>query len=118
MLKGNSHKDVVFKTASPLTVTTNGPTAESGGFSGIVAYLRVSAVSGTSPSMTVKLQDSPDGASNNWYDIPSGAFTAVTAAGQWRLAVNGPIGEFVRAVATITGTNPSFTTDLQFSASA
>lgn len=78
----------------------------------IVAYLNVTAASGTSPTLTVALQDSPDGV--NWYNIPSGAFTAVTAVGQSRLAVPSgtAVGPNVRASVTVGGTTPSFTASL------
>lgn len=73
----------------------------------LVCHLKVlGTVSGTSPSMTVKLQDSPDGV--NWTDIPSAAFTAVTATGNLQRLVVQNVGAMVRAVATITGTTPSF----------
>lgn len=77
----------------------------------IVAYLNVTAVSGTSPTLTVAFQDSPDGV--NWYNIPSGAFSAVTAVGTSRLALPaGPVGPNFRASVTVGGTTPSFTTSL------
>ena len=44
--------------------------------------------------------------------VPSGAFTALTAAGSQRIVLTN-IGAYIRAVATITGTTPSFTVDLQ-----
>ena len=73
----------------------------------LVCHLKVTGtVSGTSPSMTVKLQDSSDGV--NWVDIPSAAFTAVTATNNFQRLVVTNVGAMVRAVATITGTTPSF----------
>lgn len=67
--------------------------------------LSVTAVSGTSPSMTVVLEDTIDG--TNWNTI--GTFAAKTAAGREVINVTTPFAETVRATWTITGTTPSFT---------
>ncbi|WP_285244009.1 hypothetical protein [Pseudarthrobacter sp. fls2-241-R2A-127] len=109
MLQGTNATSAIW-VGQVLTATTSSAMTQGGGYKGVIGYLNVSTVSGTSPSMTVKLQDSADGVS--WYDLPSGAFTAATAATTQRLVVAGPIGSSVRAVATITGTSPSFTMDL------
>lgn len=87
------------------TVTTNSA-AYSVDWTTIACHLTVTAVSGTSPSMTVKFQDSGDGI--NWVDIPSGAFTAATTTGAQRLVLS-TVGRMIRTVSTITGTAPSFT---------
>lgn len=93
--------------------TANGQTAALSGW-GEVAQMRlqlnVTAVSGTTPSMTVQIQDSPDGV--NWYNVTGGAFTAVTAVGVQALNITGPVFDKIRAQWTITGTTPSFTFDV------
>lgn len=93
-----------------ITASATSAAVSSGNYSSAIAYLNVTAATGTTPSLTVKLQDSPDGVT--WYDIPSGAFTAATAVGTQRLTVSN-IGPLLRAVSTVTGTTPSFTVDLQ-----
>lgn len=103
----SNQADTVFPAAARTATTTSGVFVAD--TSKLVCHLNVTAVSGTSPSMTVKLQDSSDG--TNWVDIPSAAFTAATATGTQRLVVS-DVGTMVRAVATITGTTPSFTFDL------
>lgn len=71
-------------------------------------YVNVTAASGTTPTMTVKLQDSLDG--TNWFDVTGAATTSITAAGSQLVRVtNTAIGPFVRLVWTIGGTTPSFT---------
>lgn len=67
--------------------------------------LDVTAASGTSPSLTVLLEDSLDG--TNWNTI--GTFAAKTAAGREVINVTTPFAETVRASWTVTGTTPSFT---------
>ncbi len=109
MLKGSFQNDTVINPATPVTATGNSSGFQVGGYNGLIAYLSVPAATGTTPSLTIKLQDSPDG--TTWFDIPSAAFTAVTTAGQQRLVVNS-IGNFIRAVSTVSGTTPSFTASL------
>jgi hypothetical protein len=66
----------------------------------VVWFVRVTSVSGASPSATVKLQDSPDGA--NWYDVDT---VTLTAAGSTRRSVSGTFGQYLRAsISEITGT--------------
>lgn len=73
----------------------------------VIAYLSSAAGTGTTPTLDVKLQDSPDGVI--WADIASGAFAQVTGTiVSLRLAPAAAVGSFIRAVATITGTTPSF----------
>ncbi len=76
------------------------------------AFLNVTAVSGGTPSLTMKLQYSYDAA--NWTDVPSGAMSAITAVGIRELNSVSPTGpaRFYRWVATISGTTPSFTFDM------
>lgn len=107
LVSGATYSNAANQVFSPgtITATTNSDTVVSEGNS-LVCHLHVTAASGTSPSMTVKFQDSGDG--TNWVDIPSAAFTAATAAGSQRLVVSN-VGTLVRAVATVTGTTPSFT---------
>jgi hypothetical protein len=72
-------------------------------------FLIVNSASGTSPSLTVTLQDSPDGV--NWANLYS--FPAVTSGGtvlragwsDFKLC----LGRYLQATWSITGTSPSFT---------
>lgn len=68
-------------------------------------YVAVTAVSGTSPSMTVTYQCSPDGAT--WYDHTSGA--AITAATNQVIKIASNAGKYGRLSYAISGTSPSFT---------
>jgi hypothetical protein len=94
-----------------ITATTNGPALRVPGGEGgshVVVAVHVSAVSGTTPSLTPKLQDSADG-STGWADVTGAAGTALTAAGN--VLFNGhTTKKFVRVVATVSGTTPSLTT--------
>jgi hypothetical protein len=96
---------------------------------GCLFILKVSAASGTSPTLDVAIQFSPD-SGTNYYDFfrftrctaavehhmvvsfrrlaEAGAIAAVTTGGNGAVNVNKPITEHCRIVSTIGGTNPSF----------
>ena len=94
------------------TATGNGASVDNAASSanGGVANLHVTAVSGTTPSMTVKVQHSVDDAA--WVDLIT--FTAATAKTAERIAVTGTVNRYVRATRTISGTTPSFTFAVAF----
>jgi hypothetical protein len=72
------------------------------------AVLNVTAASGTTPSMTLTIEWSHDGANFAALEGTADGFTAVTATGA--KAKSFPIrGPFFRFVWAITGTTPSFT---------
>jgi hypothetical protein len=71
------------------------------------AILEVGAVTGTAPTLNVKLQESDD--NTTWTDIPNGAFTQVTAANQRQAIRVQRSKQYCRAHATVGGTTPSFT---------
>lgn len=74
------------------------------------AILQSAAGTGTNPTLDVKLEDSADG-STGWADIPGASFTQVTdaAASAEIIKFNASdVRRFIRAVATVGGTTPSF----------
>lgn len=89
-----------------VTATGSGPTLELDNRNTLRVQSVVTAVSGTSPSVTVQLQTSHDGAT--WASLGS-AFTAQTAANDSGVKLFSPIDRFVRANYTVTGTTPSLT---------
>ena len=71
--------------------------------------------SGTTPTLDVKLQDSPD--NSTFTDVPGGAFTQVTTgAGSTQiLGLNmDTLQRYVRVVDTLTGTSPNTTRSVAF----
>lgn len=95
--------------AAPLDDTaTTGPT-----LGGAAAHLHVLAVSGTTPSLTMKIQSSPDG--TTWTDLF--VFTAATKIGSQRMtiAVGNNVDQQIRANWTISGTLPKFNAVVGFS---
>lgn len=74
-----------------------------------VFFLDVTAVSGTTPTLDVKVQ-SFDPASGKYFTVAS--FPQITAAGQYVLKVDGGLGHLCKVAYTLGGTSPSFTMSL------
>lgn len=72
--------------------------------SAILGTLNVTAASGSSPTLDVRLETTVDG--TNWYTV--GSFPQKTAAGTDARAF-GPVGSQCRWAWAVTGTTPSFT---------
>src|SRR5437899_6077210 len=70
------------------------------------AIQQVGAVSGTSPTLDGKIQESSDNAA--WTDIAGATFTTVTAANNYQAITFDRTKRYVRYVGTIGGTSPSF----------
>ena len=66
----------------------------------------VTAVSGTTPTLDIVVQESDDGGTN-WFDVWH--FPRITAVGMYRTPKLPLTGNRVRVVETLTGTTPSFT---------
>ncbi len=93
------------------TATTNGSAVDVRSQKGIAAIILDSAAgTGTTPTMDVKIQDSANG-STGWADISGATFAQVTTtASQQKIGVDLDASRgYIRAVATIAGTTPSFT---------
>jgi len=70
------------------------------------AVQQVGAVSGTSPTLDGKIQESSDNSS--WSDIPGATFTTVTTSTNVQAITFERSKRYVRYVGTIAGTSPSF----------
>lgn len=103
---GTTYGDNFTLVAPGTVVTGNGQTT--GRAVGYIHTLRldrqVTAASGTTPSMTVVIETSPDNAT--WSTLVT--YTAATAPGTER-KVMAALDRYVRARWTVTGTTPSFT---------
>src|SRR5579859_3398231 len=86
------------------TAPAAGNTMDMGSQSMVAVHIVVSAISGTTPSATFVLEDSPDG--TNWANVATSA--AVTAVGVTVLRSSGsttPLSRYVRArLSAFTGT--------------
>lgn len=98
---------VVVKASGAVTSTTQSTLFNVGTGDDLSVMIDVTAVSGTSPSMTVSVQWSND--ATNWFTAdPADSFTAVTAASKVVKAFTVK-GLYARLNYAITGTTPSFT---------
>lgn len=97
----------VIQASAAKTATFQTPAFDEGCLDTLTVLLNVTAVSGTSPSMTVNVEWSHDGAT--WFKAdPADTFTAITAAGSVCKQFNVK-GLYARLNCTISGTTPSFT---------
>jgi hypothetical protein len=71
------------------------------------AVQQVGAVSGTSPTLDGKIQESADG-STNWTDISGATFPTVTASNNYQAITFDRTKRYLRYIGTIAGTSPSF----------
>ena len=109
----------VFSLLDPAdrSATANGPAVDILDYEGhAAAILQSAAGTGTTPTLDVKLQGSSDG-STGWADIASAAFAQVTNAASSRQIVKfnaSAAKRYIRAVATVGGTTPSFACAVAF----
>jgi len=113
--------NIVFNQVSGPAVTANGNSAiqdlsqsravgeDSPDLNNLSVILNVTAVSGTTPSLTVEVQWSNDGTTFVSAGTPD-TFTAITAAGTAQKSMTVK-GRYVRLKYTVSGTTPSFTFD-------
>lgn len=96
-------------TALPSAARTASGSADIGGVPEnqpeLSVYVDVTAVTGTSPSMTITYQSSYDGV--NYYDNTAGV--ALTAAGRQLIKIPNNSGTYGRLSYALSGTTPSFT---------
>lgn len=102
----------VTELAASAARTTSGQSSgvDVGPFDEAILLLNVTAASGTSPTLDIKIQTSHD--NSDWYDTGT-AFTQITATSKPSALKVTNFGKYVRAAWTIGGTSPSFTFSLQ-----
>jgi hypothetical protein len=103
-------EDLTVLPSTTLTATTNGAAIDVGDRIGARLTLTVTAASGTTPTLDVKLQTRKD-ANDTWRDLAGTgmpAFAQKTTTGSERKTFVG-FDRQIRYVATIGGTTPSFT---------
>jgi hypothetical protein len=107
MLNRSFTEQYVVPSATKTATGNDTGQALGGAFNNIALYVNVTAASGTTPTLVVKLQDSPDG--TNWYDITGATTASLTTTGAVAVRTTVACGHSIRAVWTIGGTTPSFT---------
>jgi hypothetical protein len=90
------------------TSTVTGSSVDCDGMTGSVVFTQqVDTVSGTTPTLDGKVQESLDG-STNWTDVSGATATQVTASTNVQNIVADRTKRYLRYVGTIAGTSPSF----------
>ena len=95
---------VVLVPTGARTANGTGPTVPTLNGGTLRLDLTIDAIAGTTPTITVAVEHSPNG--TQW--SPLGAFAAATAVGTQRLVRSG-LDRYVRATWTVGGTTPAVT---------
>src|SRR5438445_546688 len=91
-----------------ITASANGTAIDMITGDGLCSAMQlVGTVSGTTPTLAGKIQESADG-STNWTDITGAAFTSVTASNNNQIVSFERTKRYLRYVATVGGTSPSY----------
>lgn len=108
-------KRVVFAPAARTATATSETFSVEPETSSLTIYLAVTAVTGTTPTLDLKIQDSPDGGVT-WFDVGTGTgagtgnfVQATGATTQVKELTVRKFGRQLRVIGTLGGTNPSFT---------
>src|ERR1700676_1410353 len=99
----------VLLEADPLTANTNGPAVNLSGLEGNVELIvRAGTPGNGTGTLSLQLQTSADG-TDGWENVGSALATFTTTAGIVAVNLN-PFGclQYMRVVATVGGTSPSF----------
>lgn len=101
--------DQTLLASGALTATGTTTGMDVGGAGTLRVQVQVSAVSGTSPSITVTVQTSHDNGATDSWRTAGAAFSALTTAtnSPWQSMV---IDRYVRLSYVVSGTTPSLTT--------
>ncbi len=94
-------------TAQGAGTVTSGPITSAGKAGHVLLMVHVSAITGTTPTLNVSLEQSADGASG-WTALAGSAAAQLTAVGN-AVAYAYPTANYVRVTATVGGTTPAVT---------
>ena len=110
----------VIDASAARTASVAGTTCTNYNGKALLIHFKVSAITGTTPTITPKLQWSPDGGTT-WLDVPGAVFPTISAVSDnvmqvglgvveaANAAVNFPLPRTLRMHYTISGTTPSIT---------
>jgi len=98
--------NLLFHDAAALTATGNSSSLDvkKTDVNGVVVKVVVTAVSGTTPTLDLKVQESDD--NSTWKDLVT--FDQITSTGRWSRLVQSK-RRYLRLARTVGGTTPSFT---------
>lgn len=101
--------DVTVLASGAITASGQSAAIDVGGAGTLRAQVQVSAVSGTSPSLTATIQTSHDAGATDAWRTAGAAYSALTAVSNspWQCFV---VDRYVRVSYVVSGTTPSLTT--------
>ncbi len=123
-MRGNINQ--VVDASAARTASVAGATVTNYNAKALLIHFKITAVSGTTPTIVPKLQWSPDNGTT-WLDVPGAAFASLNAVGDYVMqvgpeviaeanaAVKFPLPRTLRMYYTIAGTSPSITCLCNFS---
>lgn len=101
--------DTVLTLSAASANASSGAIAPQGTAAYVLCMVQISAITGTSPTLVVKLQESSD--NSTWSDV-TGATTATLNAAGSAVFFGKPAKGYVQVVATIGGTTPAVTANI------
>lgn len=101
--------DTVLTLSAASATTNSGAIAGQGQAAYVLGMVQVTAITGTGPTLVVKMQESSDNSS--WSDITGATTATINAAGS-AVLFGQPAKGYVRFVATIGGTTPAVTANI------
>lgn len=101
--------DVTVLASGAITATGQSAAIDVGGAGTLRTQVQVSAVSGTSPSITVTMQTSHDAGATDPWRTAGAAYSALTSVSNspWQCYA---VDRYVRVSYSVSGTTPSLTT--------
>lgn len=102
-------EDILVASGAQTVSGQTGVLQSYGGYSVLRMQINVTAVSGTTPSMTLFVEDTLDG--TNWNIVDTSA--AITATGVVVRNITTPFADRIRIRWAITGTTPSLTFEVR-----
>lgn len=101
--------DVTVLASGAITASGQSSAIDVGGAGTLRAQVQVSAVSGTSPSLTATIQTSHDAGATDAWRTAGAAYSALTAVSNspWQCFA---VDRYVRVSYVVSGTTPSLTT--------
>lgn len=101
--------DTALSLNAAAATVSSGPIAASGQAGYVLAPYQVKAITGTSPTIVVSLDESTDG--STWTAVTGATSAAISAVGSG-VVFGRPTKPYVRVTATIGGTTPAVTAEV------
>jgi hypothetical protein len=99
--------DVALVLTAAAATVNSGPIGGAGSTAYALCMVHVTAITGTTPTLVVSLEESADG-SSSWTAVTGATTASITAAGS-AVFFGKVVKNYVRALATIGGTTPAVT---------